>query len=213
MNALPAIVTTIAKTDEGMFVVDADGKILDWNAAAETILGYRAEEVIGRPCYEILCQCDPFGNLYCYQHCAVMTMAKQGRLIRNHETQGVTKENRKIWLSTRILLVSGEASPHPMIVHLFHPIAPPHPTAPPPLAKTGFPKMFRPASSSECPALSPREKEVLVLLSRCQAAKEIALTLEISTETARTHIQHILQKLHAHTKLEALMLAAQYGFL
>ncbi|MFQ5589474.1 MAG: LuxR C-terminal-related transcriptional regulator [Nitrospiria bacterium] len=206
---LPAILNTLSKTSEGMFVVDSDGKVFDWNASAEKTLGYRAEEVIGRPCYEILCQRDPFGNVFCHSHCTVITMAKQGRLIRNYETQGVTKGNRKIRLNTRILLVSSQSATEPLIVHLFRLIAPPD---------TGTPSPERndeglTSSFSAPPELSPREKEVLVLLSRCQVAKEIAATLEISNDTARTHIQHILQKLNAHSKLEALMIAAQHGLI
>jgi PAS domain S-box-containing protein len=39
--------------DEGVFTVDRELRILTFNPAAEKILGWREEEVIGRPCAEI----------------------------------------------------------------------------------------------------------------------------------------------------------------
>jgi DNA-binding NarL/FixJ family response regulator len=44
-------------------------------------------------------------------------------------------------------------------------------------------------------SLTPREREVLRLLSLGESNAEIALKLGISTETVRTHVRHILGKL------------------
>lgn len=63
-----------------------------------------------------------------------------------------------------------------------------------------------PAISSALP-LSQREKEVLRLLAAGKTAKNIAETLYISSATVRNHIQHILSKLGAHSRLEALAIA------
>ncbi len=51
--------------------------------------------------------------------------------------------------------------------------------------------------------LSPRERQVLALVARGKKASEIAETLFISPETARTHVQNILTKLGVHSRLEA----------
>ena len=51
--------------------------------------------------------------------------------------------------------------------------------------------------------LTPRERDVLALLVEGQSANAIAANLGISTNTARSHIQNILAKLHVRTRLEA----------
>jgi len=52
--------------------------------------------------------------------------------------------------------------------------------------------------------LSMREKEVLQALAKGYAYKEIAAGLFISIETVRTHIRNIYEKLHVHSRSEAL---------
>jgi len=52
--------------------------------------------------------------------------------------------------------------------------------------------------------LSPRENEILLLLSKGLLYKEIADQLRISTSTVRQHIHHIYEKLHVQNRTEAL---------
>jgi DNA-binding NarL/FixJ family response regulator len=51
--------------------------------------------------------------------------------------------------------------------------------------------------------LTPRELEILTLLSDGITNKEIAVRLGISSETVRTHLDHIYQKLHVQGRTEA----------
>jgi len=57
--------------------------------------------------------------------------------------------------------------------------------------------------ASELPGLSPREREVLELLARGGAYKEIADQLALSIETIRMNVKHIYSKLHVHSRSEA----------
>jgi DNA-binding NarL/FixJ family response regulator len=57
--------------------------------------------------------------------------------------------------------------------------------------------------------LSPREWEVLRLLARGYAYKEIADTLTISVTTVNTHIHRIYQKLHVQSRGQAVARYAQ----
>jgi DNA-binding NarL/FixJ family response regulator len=59
--------------------------------------------------------------------------------------------------------------------------------------------------------LTRRERQVLSLLAEGANKDAIARTLVISPETARTHIQHVLEKLGVHSRLEAAALAIQGG--
>ena len=53
--------------------------------------------------------------------------------------------------------------------------------------------------------LTDREKEVLAVLAKGYAYKEIADQLKISFETVRTHLRTIYEKLHVHSRTEAVL--------
>jgi two-component system, NarL family, nitrate/nitrite response regulator NarL len=61
--------------------------------------------------------------------------------------------------------------------------------------------------------LTPREQEVLRLLSSGLSQKKIAERLVISSKTVATHIQRILAKLGVHSRAEAVALAYRTGLL
>ena len=50
--------------------------------------------------------------------------------------------------------------------------------------------------------LTPREREVLQLLTEGKSNKEIGVVLGVTTKTAETHRAHILAKLHLHSMSE-----------
>jgi DNA-binding CsgD family transcriptional regulator len=58
-------------------------------------------------------------------------------------------------------------------------------------------------SSAMSPTLSPREKELLLLLSNGSSNAEISRILAISVNTVKNHIRRILQKLNAANRTEA----------
>lgn len=61
--------------------------------------------------------------------------------------------------------------------------------------------------------LSRRETEVLELLAEGHSNQSIADDLVLSPHTVRNHVQRIIQKLGAHSKLEAVAIGARTGLL
>jgi len=59
--------------------------------------------------------------------------------------------------------------------------------------------------------LSPREVELLKLLAEGHSYKTAAKALAISIDTVRFHIRNIYDKLHVHSKSEAVILALRQG--
>lgn len=59
------------------------------------------------------------------------------------------------------------------------------------------------AKNESVQMLTEREKEILNLLAMGLMNKEVADKLSISTATVRTHIQHMYEKLHVNTRVEA----------
>jgi len=64
---------------------------------------------------------------------------------------------------------------------------------------------------SEDHKLSPREVDLLKLLAEGHSYKTAARALSISIDTVRFHIRNIYDKLHVHSKSEAVILALRQG--
>ena len=59
--------------------------------------------------------------------------------------------------------------------------------------------------------LTPREREVLVLIARGLANKRIALELGVSEKTVKAHVGHVLAKLGVTDRTQAAVLAVRAG--
>ena len=59
--------------------------------------------------------------------------------------------------------------------------------------------------SPEVSNLTAREQEILANLAKGYSSKEIANALGISSETVRNHMRNIYEKLHVHSRTEALL--------
>jgi DNA-binding NarL/FixJ family response regulator len=68
-------------------------------------------------------------------------------------------------------------------------------------------------AGSESDHLSPREKEVLILIAEGFTNKEIAAKLIVSPFTARNHVIRILEKLGLSNRAEAAAQAVRMGLL
>lgn len=60
-------------------------------------------------------------------------------------------------------------------------------------------------------SLTPREREVLRLLAAGCDSKAIATRLGLSVHTARDHVQSVLEKMDAHSRIEAVLRAGELG--
>src|SRR3954453_14035093 len=68
-----------------------------------------------------------------------------------------------------------------------------------------------PAGAPAPERLTPREREVLVLIGRGYANKRIALELGLSEKTIKTHVSHLLSKLGVADRTQAALLAVREG--
>ena len=59
------------------------------------------------------------------------------------------------------------------------------------------------------PALTQRELEVLKLVAKGQSNREIGDELYISENTVKNHVRNILEKLHLHSRMEAVLYAVR----
>ena len=66
-------------------------------------------------------------------------------------------------------------------------------------------------AASAADLLSPREREILLLIARGDSNKVIARELDIAETTVKIHVQHILRKLHITSRVQAAVFAARHA--
>lgn len=125
----------------------------------------------------------------------------------------MTRSGEKWWVSVSNLTVETDEGPY--LVHLLRDSQGTHDALE--MAR-GFiqlsSKQDAPAPSRrDAPALTPRQLEMLKLLSEGKSAKEIGGELYLSQATVRNHIRALFQALGAHSQLEALAKAREMGIL
>jgi DNA-binding NarL/FixJ family response regulator len=69
----------------------------------------------------------------------------------------------------------------------------------------------QPSPSESFPLLTPREREVLQLLTEGASVKKIAPLLRVSAKTVETHRQHIMEKLNTRSVAELTKYAIREG--
>ncbi|MBP2329442.1 DNA-binding NarL/FixJ family response regulator [Kibdelosporangium banguiense] len=69
------------------------------------------------------------------------------------------------------------------------------------------------ATVPELTELTEREHEVLLLVARGRSNQEIAAELYISPHTAKTHVNRVMAKLHAHDRAQLVIIAYETGLL
>jgi len=194
----------VATTACPAFRIDAEGSILEWNPAAEELFGRTRASVLGRRCHDVVAGRDLFGNRFCDGSCSVRNMARRGEPV-HHFLMDVRQADGNLVRTGCCTLVE-DVGGTPNILHVFQ-------VRDEVAAHAGHDGESAGAAdaSREEGYLTPREREVLALLDRGEATREIAAKLAISVTTVRNHIQGILRKLGAHSRLEAVSIARRDG--
>ncbi|HQR50410.1 MAG TPA: response regulator transcription factor [Methylophilaceae bacterium] len=68
-----------------------------------------------------------------------------------------------------------------------------------------------PAIAPDANRLTPREREIIVMLARGASNKEIARELDLAESTVKIHVQGILRKLNLASRVQAAVFAVEHG--
>ena len=202
------LISVLSHTADGMVAIDVDGCIVGWNTAAEGLFGYPAQDVIGRPCNEILDFEDRCGNTVCDAECSLQGAPRGDGswVVPTREVLARTDSGRRLWLSLTTVLVPPAEDERCCRIHLMRQAG-----VTPELEEALIERLTQPkrgeVDNSVIDQLTLREREVLRLLAEGLGTQEIADLLFVSSTTARNHVQHILNKLGVHSRLEAVALA------
>lgn len=212
---LPPAVSSVvgARTGDAVFVVGPDYRIVYWDSEAESLTGLLGEEVVGKRCYEVVLGEREGGDPFCTYGCSVMHLARARRPVSSYDMRITARSGQKRWVNVSNLSVDSDEGPY--LVHLMRDSQGPHETLEMArgLIQLSSKKDASAPDRRDAPALTPRQLEVLRLLSEGKNAREIGQELYLSQTTARNHIRSLLQALGAHSQLEAVAKARKLGLL
>ena len=223
---------TLCNTADGVFIVDANKRILRWNTGAEQILGLLEADVLNHECYRVMSGRAQSDRTLCSQNCKIHSSALKGVPQKNYDMLVHGSVGSALWLNVSIL--SHPDGEEPFVAHILRDvtqertkglaleqfladlnahelISREHSTEKP--AFKNAPEAQSRPSSKPAAVLSDREIEVLTLLAEGLPTKLLAERLHISHFTARNHIQNILVKLGLHSKAQAVSYAFKKGIL
>lgn len=140
---------------------------------------------------------------------AALQGGADGYLLKTMESEQLAETIEKVMTGDSVI------SPEMLtkLVSAFRQRPPPAPSP----AASGLPVAAAPAPPppvlAEVPSqglhlLSPREREILMLIARGDSNKAIGRTLDIAETTVKIHVQHILRKLGLTSRVQAAVLAA-----
>jgi PAS domain S-box-containing protein len=196
----------LAATADGAFAIDAEGRIVLWNRAAESMLGYTVHEAVGRRCCDLLMGDDENGNRLCCRGCHVVGLVKMRTPVHSFDMRTRTKTGSAIWVNVSTLRFSRDGAGDGT-VHLLRDVTETREILALIRERLAIPAALVPAAPDG--TLTRRELEILHIIATGVNTKDAAERLHVSPATIRNHVQNILGKLGAHSRLEAVAYATR----
>lgn len=213
-NGAPAaaddrLATALQRTGDGAFVIDADGRVILWNRAAERTLGFSAREVTGKACCEIFGGYDDSGNRLCYPGCHIQSLVRLAEPVASYDMRTRTKAGKAVWLNVSVLPLPANGEGTQVTLHLFRDV-----TATKELMALVHERVATrrgdDADDAATASLTRRELEILRQLTQGLSTSAVAERLHVSRATVRNHIQNLFAKLGVHTRLAAVAYANKH---
>ena len=210
-------------SDDGLFVVDPDQRVVVWSDSAQRILGYSAREVLGRRCYEVIRGKDAYNYRFCRRDCPVVRNARRGRPTPNYDLVCLCTDGQERYINMSVAIMRDGRSFK--VLHLFRDVTHRRKTEEfARKASSALRRLFESADNGASPdplqetdvpmpRLSRREAEVLRLLASGMTTRQIAEVLHIRPVTARNHVTRVLNKLGVDNRLQAVVYASRHGLI
>jgi DNA-binding CsgD family transcriptional regulator len=188
--------------------VDRENRILAVNRPARDLLGFsRRASLVGKPLFGLLEGRDVFGNRLADRVDGFWEMISHREPVRSFEITVRKASGGDLRVTVHVLVVLGPGDEHRSLTYLLTPVLrrrKADEAIERLLSSQSIPDALVPDEPPKPPAaLTPRQTEVLRLLTRGANVDEIAGVLGISVHTARTHVQRILEALGVHSQVEA----------
>ena len=207
-------------TADAVYVVTTAGEVCGWNAAAERLFGYTAEQALHRNIDEMFEALDALGTEALAGGREAATRRWDGHAggIPNFDLQVQTRSGQRVWVNISTIIFDNERTGRRLFVRLARDIS---------KRKEREEAVNRILESARqlvsiaddesvhtpVEPLSEQERRILRLFAEGNNPSSIAKGLNISPQTLRNHLHHINRKLRTHNRLEAVTHAQRRGLL
>lgn len=189
--------------------VDTRDRIVSWSREAEELTGFRSGAVRGHGFCELLEARDLWGNRTCT--CGLRDEARRSEPLRSFLVDLRTATGETVRVVVHPVPASGRRRGAAFLVYRLRRDL---------RRRQDRRRPSHPAETSPSPSvarapspLTPRELDVLRLLATGTSTVAIAQRLAIRPATVRNHVQRLLDRLGAHSRLEAVARARDRGWL
>ena len=208
----------LSRSGEAAFAIDSGDRIVYWNRGCEELLGFPAQKVLGKHCFDVMAGRDEDGNIYCFRNCPVAhqarTEAESNDPVHPFNLRVKDKSGMEKRLAVSMFSVPAVRPTLSAVIHVIREDGAPATPLERNLAEASAsaPVPRWPMGTVESPEadLTTREKEILRCLAEGLSTPAISDRLFIAPVTVRNHVQNILQKLDVHTKLAAVVSAYRH---
>ena len=207
------LVVDLAEAAESTFAVDPHRRIVFWSPASQELLGFSADDVMGRRCCDVLrAGGADGGGCACGQCLRPGAKGSVVKLVSQFTTQVTARDGQSKQLSVTAVRTHSTGG-DVRIIHFLRELRPP--IALPRTSDEGRAVTAEVADEQGLPMphLTGRELEVLRLLAAGLSTTEIATALSISPITARNHITRLIEKLEVKSRLQAVIAASHLGLI
>src|SRR5574337_373457 len=98
----------LVNTADGSIALDQEHRIVFWNKAAEGLFGFKAEEALGRLCYEVISGRTASGAAFCQAGCLDKMLCLERETVPTCNILVTMKTGQEVWLSMSTVVVPSE---------------------------------------------------------------------------------------------------------
>lgn len=205
--ALESLVGLFQGTTDAVYAVDDAQRIVFANQAAADLFGIDSGEIAGRFCFEVVAGTDYSGNCLCRINCNTICSVRSAQNVPDYDVLVHPADRARTWVNMGIIAANVEGFALPLAVHIARDLTHRRQLMPDSEGLAGR------GGEEAQEILTRREMEIVRLLAAGGTVRQIAEDLVVTPATVRNHIENLMAKLGAHSRLQAAVCAARLGLL
>ena len=210
MNTLGEV---FAQGSDAVFGIDTAGRIRFTNSQFERLLGYSPKQLCGTRCAEVLCGTDIHGQPFCGPRCPIPKTVEGDTPVSDFDLVVKGADGDPVLVNIGSCFPPQQLQQEAGRVSVFFSLRRVSPQRLLQRLDVAPDRALAGKGNRGRARLTSRETEVLGLATKGMKTVDIAEQLCVSTQTVRSHFKNIYQKIGAHSRTEAVVVALQQGLI